>query len=250
MLPVTQALLTNHNRPNKKLRKLKGIAIHWTGNTDVGANALANRTYFNTTKSYGSAQYVVDDKQIIQCVPDDEVAYHVGANKYTALGQSLREGAYSPNYYLIGIEMCVNRDGNWGMTYCNTVELTAYLLKTYRLAINSLYRHYDITGKDCPRMMINQTAWELFKTDVANMLGYLPAEEKKITKTLKKGSKGEEVRTLQTLLNKNGYQLIVDGDFGFMTEAAAKGYQAACGFTGRDIDGIVGPKTWAKLYER
>ena len=62
---------------------------------------------------------------------------------------------------------------------------------------------------------------------------------------LRKGSKGDDVKTLQTLLNKNGYQLIVDGDFGYMTEVAVKGYQKSKGLV---ADGIVGSITWGKLY--
>lgn len=171
MLPITQALLTNHNRPQKKLRKLKGIAIHWTANTGIGANAVANRNYFNSTSNSASAHYIVDDARIVQCVPDDEVAYHVGASKYTAMGQGIKEGNYSPNYYLIGIEMCVNSDGDWNKTYRNTAELAAYLLKKYNLTIGNLYRHYDITGKDCPRMMIDLDAWTDFKDAVNKVLG-------------------------------------------------------------------------------
>jgi N-acetylmuramoyl-L-alanine amidase CwlA len=163
MIPITQALLTNHNRPKFKLKKLKGIVIHWTANTNPGANALANRNYFNTTKNSCSAHYVVDDYRIIQCIPDDEVAYHVGAKSYTAIGQAMREGSYSPNYYTIGIEMCVNSDGDWNKTYRNMVELVVYLLSKYDVP---LYRHYDITGKDCPKMMIDQDAWTDFKEAV------------------------------------------------------------------------------------
>lgn len=62
---------------------------------------------------------------------------------------------------------------------------------------------------------------------------------------LKNGAKGEDVKTLQTLLNKHGYQLIVDGNFGFMTEVAVKGFQTRKGLT---ADGVVGAKTWVALY--
>lgn len=57
--------------------------------------------------------------------------------------------------------------------------------------------------------------------------------------TLKRGSKGEEVKTLQGKLN-----LIADGIFGPITEEAVKAFQKANGLT---ADGVVGPKTWAKL---
>ena len=68
--------------------------------------------------------------------------------------------------------------------------------------------------------------------------------------TLRKGSKGDDVKTLQTKLKKLGYkdkdgkELICDGDFGANTEHALKNFQKAKDLT---PDGIAGPKTWAKL---
>ena len=57
--------------------------------------------------------------------------------------------------------------------------------------------------------------------------------------TLKKGSKGAEVKTLQQRLN-----LMADGIFGQLTEEAVKEFQKNNGLT---ADGIVGQKTWDKL---
>ena len=62
--------------------------------------------------------------------------------------------------------------------------------------------------------------------------------------TIKLGCKGEAVKTLQTALNKYGYNLKVDGAFGTKTEAAVKDYQKKYGLS---VDGIVGAKTWSKL---
>jgi len=62
--------------------------------------------------------------------------------------------------------------------------------------------------------------------------------------TLKKGSKGEDVKTLQKALTKFGFSLSADGDFGAKTETAVKGFQKSKGLS---TDGIVGPKTWALL---
>lgn len=61
---------------------------------------------------------------------------------------------------------------------------------------------------------------------------------------LKKGIKGNEVKKLQELLNKNGFSLIADGDFGLKTEAAVKEFQKKKNLI---ADGIVGPKTWEAL---
>ena len=169
MVNIVEMLLTNHNRPKKKLIKLKGLVIHYTANTNKGANAVANRNYFNNTTNSCSAHYIIDDKQIIRCVPDSEVAYHCGANKYTTLGTSLREGtAYSPNFFTVGVEMCVNSDGDWNKTYQNTVEFVAKFLKEHGLTIDNLLRHYDITGKNCPAMMIDEKEWRKFKQAVQN----------------------------------------------------------------------------------
>lgn len=57
--------------------------------------------------------------------------------------------------------------------------------------------------------------------------------------TLKLGSRGNEVKTLQSKLN-----LIADGIFGPITEEVVKDFQKKNGLT---ADGVVGPSTWDKL---
>ena len=69
---------------------------------------------------------------------------------------------------------------------------------------------------------------------------------------LKKGDTGNQVETLQILLNafgfrdQDGNELNVDSNFGSKTEYAVKSYQEA-----RDIeaDGIVGGRTWSCLLK-
>ena len=63
--------------------------------------------------------------------------------------------------------------------------------------------------------------------------------------TLRRGSSGDEVADLQTILNaRYGADLEVDGNFGKATEAAVKAFQKANGLT---ADGVVGAKTWKAL---
>ena len=70
--------------------------------------------------------------------------------------------------------------------------------------------------------------------------------------TLRRGSRGEAVKLLQSFLNHkmDGRDLVVDGDFGPSTEAAVKRFQENTrrffGLPWREMpsDGIVGPVTW------
>lgn len=66
--------------------------------------------------------------------------------------------------------------------------------------------------------------------------------------TLRKGSNGEDVRTLQTALNafRQYGGLDVDGMYGRSTEASVRAFQGDNGLT---PDGVTGPLTWAKLEE-
>lgn len=64
---------------------------------------------------------------------------------------------------------------------------------------------------------------------------------------LKKGSKGEQVKTIQRLLANMGYSTSsIDGDFGAKTDAGVRAYQKANKLT---VDGIVGGNTWNKLLK-
>lgn len=162
---MTRSIVTRHlahNRPGKPLKGVKAIVIHWTANEDKGADAAANRNYFNTTTRSASCHYIVDSKEIIECIPNTEIAWHCGD---TPKKQDLPLRAMfpdNPNNWTIGIEMCVNKDGHFPTTYDNTVWLVQELLKTWDVPV---IRHYDVSGKDCPRMFLDALNWEKFVYD-------------------------------------------------------------------------------------
>ncbi|MEK3745852.1 N-acetylmuramoyl-L-alanine amidase [Brevibacillus sp. FSL K6-0770] len=183
-MQITEMLLTNPTaRPGTKMVP-KGLVIHWTANEKKGADAVANRNYFNKPTTEASAHYIVDDRQIIRCLPETEMGYHVGAKSYKA--EALQKLSAYPNDCTIGIEMCVNADGSFTKMYEQTVALTAELLKRYGWAVDKLWRHYDITGKNCPAFFVDertaqayfgknaQAAWESFKQDVHRLLTGFP----------------------------------------------------------------------------
>lgn len=61
-------------------------------------------------------------------------------------------------------------------------------------------------------------------------------------KTIKKGSKGDEVKVLQLILG-----VTADGVFGNKTRSALKTWQSKNGLS---ADGVAGPKTWAKVVDK
>lgn len=159
------------------LRQVRGIVIHWTANEARGADALANRNYFNNGSpgekgpQAASAHYIIDDRTIIQCLPETEVGFHCGdthfnKGKYKPEGLHMKEGfpKLTPNYFTLGLEMCVNKGSNWDLTYQHTVGFTAELMLKYPDA--ELLRHYDITGKPCPKPFLDFQKYIDFRLDV------------------------------------------------------------------------------------
>lgn len=66
---------------------------------------------------------------------------------------------------------------------------------------------------------------------------------------LKRGSKGDTVKTVQTILkNKGYYNGKIDGEYGPLTETAVKKYQKTT--KGLLVDGIVGPVTCKHLQKQ
>ncbi|MFF0831041.1 glucosaminidase domain-containing protein [Brevibacillus sp. NPDC003359] len=198
-LKIIDMYLTNKNaRPGRKITP-QGVVIHWTANEKEGADAEANRHYFNKPTTVASAHYCVDDKEIVRCLPENEMGYHVGAKSYAPA--ALQRLSSYPNDCTIGTEMCVNSDGDFDAMYQNTLELTADILKRYGWGVDRLWRHFDVTGKNCPAYFVSddfarrftgltaQQAWAKFKDDVQRVLkGNPQPAEKSVDKPVDKVS--------------------------------------------------------------
>jgi len=182
---IQKNLLTvnQFSRPGKKLSGVKAIVIHWVGNT--GSTALQNRNYFESLKTqfgddsnirYASAHFIVGiDGEVIQCIPCEEMAYHVGAKSYTPDALS-KLGNY-PNDCTIGIELChPTDDGRFSPTTLLTAaELCALLCIQFGLdPLKDIWTHHGITGKNCPKWFVDHPEkFESFKRDTAAAMGRL-----------------------------------------------------------------------------
>lgn len=117
------------------------ITIHNTANLDKGAGAERHGTYLSGAGQTGfvSYHYVVDDKAIVRCIPDNEVAWHAGDG---AQGQGNRRS--------LAIEICENPESDIRTATDNAAELTAHLMKDYNLPITAVFQHNHWSGKNCP----------------------------------------------------------------------------------------------------
>ncbi len=142
------------SRSGEKLKELKNIAVHYVGNPNT--SAINNWSYFEHQKNYVSAHFIIGlDGEIIQCMPLDEVAWAVGN----------LEG----NYTSISIECChPDETGKFTKeTYESLIKLVSWLCNKFDLERDDVLRHYDYTGKACPRYFVNDMwAWEDFKDEL------------------------------------------------------------------------------------
>ena len=154
----TEDFLTvnEYSRPGIPLEQINGIVIHYTANP--GSTAQNNRDYFNGLKDSHetkvSSHFVVGIQgEIIQCIPSSEIAY----------------ASNSRNADTLSIECChTDETGKFTeATYTSLVRLTGWLCYRFNLTSEDVIRHYDVTGKICPKYYVDHPeAWEQFKADV------------------------------------------------------------------------------------
>lgn len=149
-----------YSRPGIQSDGINGIVIHYTANP--GSTAQENRDYFNglqySQETEASSNFIVGlDGEIIQCVPTWEVAY----------------ASNERNYDTVSIEVC-HPDGTGKFTdetYRSLVQLTAWLCMKFSLTEDDVIRHYDVTGKICPKYFVeHEDAWEEFKENVGGAI--------------------------------------------------------------------------------
>ncbi len=152
--------VNKYSRPGIAMEEVNAIVIHYTANP--GTTAQQNRNYFqnlSTSKTtYASSHFIIGlEGEIIQCIPCNEIAY----------------ASNDRNYDTIAIECCIKDEtGEFNsQTYSSLVWLTAWLMGRYSLSSEDVIRHYDITGKNCPKYFVeNETKWDEFKQDLLKFI--------------------------------------------------------------------------------
>src|SRR5574344_1914227 len=154
IVPESRAKLvrySNHKNPKKY------IVVHQTGNKRKGANAYMHaRLQYNGNSRQASWHIQVDDKEAYQSFSYDDGLYHAGNR--------------SINRESIGVEICVNEDGDYGKAVRNGISVVKYLMKRFGIKDVYVINHNDASGKWCPTEILNGKdgmSWTWFKKQLS-----------------------------------------------------------------------------------
>ena len=160
--------ITLYNFAPGDISRIQYIVIHYFGGLPTAKEISA---YFRTSRDNTSAHYCVDEQKIVyRCVQDKDIAWHCGTkNAYmhpdcrnaNSIGIEARPSILDTKYK--------NDAGyaGWYFTKAvedNVVELTRALMREYDIPVERVLRHYDITGKRCPRPWVGGDTNLYYKT--------------------------------------------------------------------------------------
>lgn len=137
MVKTKQQLVSSRKNTFKGTNKRLYITIHETANAAKGANAQAHAN-LQTNGFAASWHWTVDDKQAIQSFLHTVQCFHAG------------DGAGNGNLNSIGIEICVNSDGDYAKAVKNASELTRKIMAEENIPLAKVVQHHEWSGKNCP----------------------------------------------------------------------------------------------------
>ena len=152
--------LNPFSRPGTPLRKIRGVVVHYVGNP--GTSAENNRGYFAglalSGETYASSHFIVGlDGEVIQCVPLTEIAYC----------------SNDRNADTVSVEVChPDENGEFAPETMEALkDLVAWLCAAFDLTEQDVIRHYDVSGKICPKYYVEHPeAWDAFRSELAEKL--------------------------------------------------------------------------------
>jgi len=175
---------------SRKGQKVDWIVLHYP--VAPGCNAKWCYDYYNKPNVTKSAHFAVDENSVVSIVPCDLAAFHCstggkvvycGANNLNSIGIDLMDRKISCKTKSV----C---DCDWYIPE-NTLDLAAdfiaRLIGIYKIPLDHVVRHYDVTHKACPRPLcgddVNQyygisgnQKWNKFKTKIEEFLFFFDAD--------------------------------------------------------------------------
>jgi len=124
------------------------IVVHNTANDASARNEVAYMIRNNDKVSF---HYAIDDKEIVQGIPENRNAWHAGDGN----GAGNRKG--------IGIEICYSKSGGKRFEEAEKLaaKFIAYKLNEKSWGIDKVKKHQDFSGKYCPHRTLDM-GWQRF----------------------------------------------------------------------------------------
>lgn len=139
------------------------IVVHNTANDASAGNEVAYMIRNNDKVSF---HYAIDDKEIIQGIPENRNAWHAGDG---ANGQGNRKG--------LSIEICYSKSGGKRFEEAEKLaaKFIAYKLYKKGWGIDKVKKHQDFSGKYCPHRTLDM-GWQRFLNMIQSELNKLKEE--------------------------------------------------------------------------
>ena len=184
MIKITKFNNPGNRKTDKRTKQIQWIVVHYTaGFSSTPGNAMNQASGAYSGSRAASADYYVDDANIVQFNNNIKTrcCWSVGGGKYPTLNTSLAAQYYNQctNSNSISVEMCCSKtnrysqsvtDNDWYITdavISNTRELVKYLMNEYKIDINHVIMHHQVTGKWCPQPWVKNEQslklWYSFK---------------------------------------------------------------------------------------
>lgn len=151
------------NYRHGRLAAIEYIVLHYTSNK--GDTAKNNGDYYSRTSGLNaSAHFFVDENGVVMSVQESDTAWHCGGGLQGSGGHTFHNICTNSNS--IGVEMCLwDRQGNIRSGTVDTaVGFVRELMAKYGIDVDHVIRHYDVTGKICPKPWVeDENLWQDFK---------------------------------------------------------------------------------------
>lgn len=211
----------NYSDASRGRGQIEYIVIHFYGDLGTAAGVA---DWFASQYVGASAHYAVDETTTVwQSVLDEDIAWHCGA--YSYIHPKCR------NSNSIGIELRPNKINRGSINAYNTdwyfepividhaVELTMHLMEKYGIKPENVIRHFDVTGKYCPRPWLGKdmntyyhttgdAQWEKFKERIGdevveNSQMIVDGKVVPVERILKNGTNYVKIRDVAAALDLN-----------------------------------------------
>lgn len=257
---IVEKYCTGNNRYKAAQRYTPvGVVLHSIGTPQPKASVLWN--YWQNNGSQYVVHYMVDDTQILHCMPDNYKCWHVGSPgnaKYIGIEMGEPRQIHYTSGSRFTVSDLATAQRYTENCYKNAVELIAYLCKKYGWNPDTdVHTHYEITQRRLSNTdhVDPQHLWNglgmgydlaTLKRDVkAAMRGSSSTSTGSSKPVLMVGSRGQDVYKLQSRLKELGYYPhTIDSVFGAKTKACVMQFQKEHNLV---QDGIVGVLTWGAL---